>query len=161
MQKIVLIVLAATLPVFSWAGDLADSKNMVITSPACAKEQLVCVQEKKVEQQSSAEKSPKKPAEKDEIATELEPEPLNLELSKKALRELLGPPSQVGSQHRAFPNSSTESGNTLSFKADKLGQNIARAARVDCRTKYVSPTPNLLLLIPLLYETVTDTGCKW
>ncbi len=114
-----------------------------------------------MEQQSSAEKSPKKPAEKDAIATEREPEPLNLELSKKALRELLGSPSQVDSQHRAFPNSSTESGNTLSFKADKLGQNIARAARVDCRTKYVSPTPSLLLLIPLLYETVTDTGCKW
>ncbi len=49
----------------------------------------------------------------------------------------------------------------LSAKDAELGEKIARAARIDCRKKYVSPEPNLLLIIPLLVETVTGTGCKW
>jgi len=44
---------------------------------------------------------------------------------------------------------------------EKFGASVARATREDCRTKYVSPTPNLLLLIPLAIETITDKGCKW
>lgn len=39
---------------------------------------------------------------------------------------------------------------------------IARTGRDDCTKKY-SGGPNLdpLRLIPLLYDTITDTGCKW
>jgi pyruvate/2-oxoglutarate dehydrogenase complex dihydrolipoamide acyltransferase (E2) component len=44
---------------------------------------------------------------------------------------------------------------------EKFGTSVAKATREDCRTKYVSPTPNLLLLIPLAIETITDKGCKW
>jgi hypothetical protein len=44
---------------------------------------------------------------------------------------------------------------------EKFGASVAKATREDCRTKYVSPTPSLLVLIPLAIETITDKGCKW
>lgn len=59
---------------------------------------------------------------------------------------------------------STMTSNTSEFfsaKESKLGEKIANAARVDCRRKYVSPETNLLVIIPLLIETITDTGCRW
>jgi hypothetical protein len=39
---------------------------------------------------------------------------------------------------------------------------IAKTGRADCTKKYAGG-PNLdpLKLIPLLYDTLTDTGCKW
>lgn len=43
-----------------------------------------------------------------------------------------------------------------------LSRGIQRAKRPDCQTKYSGGTSlNLLALIPLAIETVTDKGCKW
>lgn len=44
-----------------------------------------------------------------------------------------------------------------------LSRAVRRAKRPDCQTKYAEgrTTVNLLLLIPLAIETVTDKGCKW
>jgi len=43
-----------------------------------------------------------------------------------------------------------------------LSRAVRRAKRPDCQTKYAGGTKaNLLLLIPLAIETVTDKGCKW
>jgi hypothetical protein len=44
---------------------------------------------------------------------------------------------------------------------ERLGRGVEHAARKDCRTAYVSPTFNLLAVIPLAIDTLTDTGCKW
>lgn len=44
---------------------------------------------------------------------------------------------------------------------EKFGADVAKAGRPDCRTKYVTPETNLILLIPLAIETVTGKGCKW
>jgi hypothetical protein len=40
---------------------------------------------------------------------------------------------------------------------------VDSAKRDDCRSAYVSPSGavNILLLIPLIYDTATGTGCKW
>ena len=44
-----------------------------------------------------------------------------------------------------------------------LGRAIEKAKRPDCQTKYAEgrTSINLLLLIPLAIETITDKGCKW
>lgn len=44
-----------------------------------------------------------------------------------------------------------------------LSRAVRRAKRPDCQTRYAQgrTTVNLLLLIPLAIETVTDKGCKW
>lgn len=43
-----------------------------------------------------------------------------------------------------------------------LSRAVRRAKRPDCQTKYAGGTEaNILLLIPLAIETITDKGCKW
>lgn len=43
-----------------------------------------------------------------------------------------------------------------------LSRGIQRAKRPDCQTKYSGGTSlNVLALIPLAIETITDKGCKW
>ena len=44
-----------------------------------------------------------------------------------------------------------------------LSRAVRRAKRPDCQTKYAEgrTTVNLLLLVPLAIETITDKGCKW
>lgn len=43
-----------------------------------------------------------------------------------------------------------------------LGRAIEKAKRPDCQTKYAGgEKANLLILIPLAIETITDKGCKW
>lgn len=43
-----------------------------------------------------------------------------------------------------------------------LSRAVQRAKRPDCQTKYAGGTEaNILLLIPLAIETITDKGCKW
>ena len=43
-----------------------------------------------------------------------------------------------------------------------LAQAVRKAKRPDCQTKYAGgEKANILLLIPLAIETVTDKGCKW
>jgi hypothetical protein len=44
----------------------------------------------------------------------------------------------------------------------RLSRAVSEAKRPDCRTKYAGgEKANLLLLIPLAIDTITDTGCKW
>jgi hypothetical protein len=39
---------------------------------------------------------------------------------------------------------------------------IAQSGRADCTRKYAGGASlDPLRLIPLLYDTITDTGCKW
>ena len=43
-----------------------------------------------------------------------------------------------------------------------LARKISEAKRPDCQTKYSGGTSlDLLRLIPLAIDTITDTGCKW
>lgn len=43
-----------------------------------------------------------------------------------------------------------------------LSRAVRKAKRADCQIKYSGGTEaNLLLLIPLAIETLTDKGCKW
>lgn len=50
------------------------------------------------------------------------------------------------------------------LEADKkdLGRAISQAKRPPCTEKYSGGTKlNLIMLIPLAIDTITDTGCKW
>jgi hypothetical protein len=38
---------------------------------------------------------------------------------------------------------------------------VGKAIRKDCRTAYSGPTFNVLAIVPLVIDTVTDKGCKW
>lgn len=43
-----------------------------------------------------------------------------------------------------------------------LSRAVRKAKRPDCQTKYSGGTSfDVLLLIPLAIETITDKGCKW
>jgi len=43
-----------------------------------------------------------------------------------------------------------------------LARAVRKAKRLDCQTKYSGGTSfDVLLLIPLAIETITDKGCKW
>ncbi|MEW7850407.1 hypothetical protein AB2N08_17070 [Massilia aurea] len=45
---------------------------------------------------------------------------------------------------------------------NKLSRAVNEAKRPDCQTKYSGGTSlNLVMLIPLAIDTITDTGCKW
>ena len=86
---------------------------------------------------------------------------MSLKLSSKDIDDLFQSDS---TEKRTIPSKAAARDameDSFSAKDFELGVKIARAARVDCRQKYVSPEPNLLLIIPLLIETVTDRGCKW
>ena len=55
-----------------------------------------------------------------------------------------------------------ESEQLRSMDDTALARGVQRAKRPDCQTKYSGGTSlNLLALIPLAIETVTDKGCKW
>lgn len=44
----------------------------------------------------------------------------------------------------------------------QLARAVRKAKRPDCQTKYSGGTSfDVLLLIPLAIETITDKGCKW
>jgi len=50
----------------------------------------------------------------------------------------------------------------LSTDDSKLARAVREAKRPDCQKKYSGGTSlNLILLIPLAIETITDKGCKW
>lgn len=50
----------------------------------------------------------------------------------------------------------------LEAEKNNLGRAIEKAKRPPCTKKYSGGTSlNLILLIPLAIETVTDKGCKW
>lgn len=49
-----------------------------------------------------------------------------------------------------------------SLDDSKLARAVRQAKRPDCQTKYSGgDKANVLLLIPLAIETITDKGCKW
>jgi len=49
-----------------------------------------------------------------------------------------------------------------SLDDSNLARAVREAKRPDCQTKYSGgEKANLLLLIPLAIETITDKGCKW
>ena len=61
------------------------------------------------------------------------------------------------------PESLRESEQMRASDDSDLSRAVRRAKRPDCQTKYAEgrTTVNLLLLVPLAIETITDKGCKW
>ena len=50
----------------------------------------------------------------------------------------------------------------LEAEKNDLGRAIEKAKRPPCTKKYSGGTSiNLILLIPLAIDTITDKGCKW
>jgi len=50
----------------------------------------------------------------------------------------------------------------LEAEKNDLGRAIGKAKRPPCTKKYSGGTSlNLILLIPLAIDTITDKGCKW
>ena len=61
------------------------------------------------------------------------------------------------------PESLRESEQMRASDDSDLSRAVRRAKRPDCQTKYAEGRTmvNLLLLVPLAIETITDKGCKW
>ncbi|MGF6272207.1 hypothetical protein ABIB38_000549 [Massilia sp. UYP11] len=68
-----------------------------------------------------------------------------------------------GARAPTAPESLRESGQMRASDDGALARAVRRAKRPDCQTKYAEgrTTVNLLLLVPLAIETITDKGCKW
>lgn len=157
MQRILLLMIGLVLSISSISGDLNESNSKAQTPPECRDYKDGCKKIESSKQQSLRDKK-KEPA---TFVPQIEATPTNFELSKQSIDNLFISENE-GNGMSLLSKRSTIDSEELSFtKKDILGEKIARAARVDCRTKYVRPDPNLLLVFPLLFETVTGQGCKW
>lgn len=70
---------------------------------------------------------------------------------------------QIDSERVATPSERQQEQEQLRALDDSnLARAVRQAKRPDCQTKYSGgEKANLLLLIPLAIETITDKGCKW
>lgn len=83
------------------------------------------------------------------------PRPLNMDQLRKLARDgerqrVKSPLEQVRENEHVNRSIETHVANAAT-----------RAARKDCQTAYSSGSAGILALIPLIYGTVTDDGCKW
>lgn len=70
---------------------------------------------------------------------------------------------RIGKDHAPDPFEQVRDAESrLEAEKNKLGRAIEQAKRPPCTKKYSGGTSlNLVLLIPLAIDTITDTGCKW
>jgi hypothetical protein len=100
-------------------------------------------------------------AESTEVAA---PQPATAQPKRFDMDSLRAAARQVESERLPTPlERQRESEQMRGADDSELARAVRRAKRPDCQTKYAEgrTTVNLLLLIPLAIETITDKGCKW
>lgn len=69
---------------------------------------------------------------------------------------------QVDSERKPTAAQQRDAAQLQALDDSALARAVRRAKRPDCQTKYAGgPKADILLLIPLAIETITDKGCKW
>lgn len=62
---------------------------------------------------------------------------------------------------RSLEEKLNESSRIKLSDGDRIARKIMKTARDGCRTAYAGKTFNLLAVIPLAIDTITDRGCRW